>query len=50
MLKYGRGVAIQATPEVGVLEAYAERCIELTAFNDMWGNYEDVVVVLVGKL
>ena len=50
MLKHGRGLAIQAWPETGMLEAYAEICVELTAFNDMWGSYEDEVVVVVGEL
>ena len=49
MLQHGRGVAVQAAPETGLLDAYAEMCVELTAYNDMWGSYEDVVVVVVGK-
>ena len=49
MLKHGRGIAIQATPETGMLAPYAELCVELTAYNDMWGTYEDVVVVVVGE-
>ena len=49
MLQHGRGIAIQASPQTGMLGPYAELCVELTAYNDMWGNYEDVVIVVVGK-
>ena len=49
MLRLRRGAAIQAAPETGVLDAFAELCIELTAYNDMWGCYEDKVNVVVGE-
>ncbi|XP_013414779.1 deleted in lung and esophageal cancer protein 1 [Lingula anatina] len=50
MLRDGKGAAFSIQPSSGVLEPFSELMIEITAFNDMWGHYQDKLVCKVDKL
>ncbi|CAK8688669.1 unnamed protein product [Clavelina lepadiformis] len=42
MLRDGRGLAFAVEPERGFLEPYQSQEINVTAYSDMWGRYNDV--------
>lgn len=50
MLSQGFGAAFVPLPAFGTLAAYSEEIIEVSAFSDMWGQYEDNIICKVGEL
>ncbi|KAL7976456.1 hypothetical protein Chor_008405 [Crotalus horridus] len=44
MLSRGKGAAFHVHPSEGILEAFQELTIEITAYNNMWGHYKDVLI------
>ncbi|KAK3726413.1 hypothetical protein QZH41_019666, partial [Actinostola sp. cb2023] len=49
-LRNGRGAAFVATPSSGELLPFGYQVVEITAYNDMWGDYRDLLVCLVEGL
>ena len=47
MLSQGKGTSFVPMPAVGVLSAFTEDIIEITAYSDMWGQYTDKLVCKV---
>nr|DBA25051.1 TPA: hypothetical protein GDO54_012624 [Pyxicephalus adspersus] len=45
-----KGAAFIAQPSVGVLGPFQQISIDVTAFNNMWGEYSDQLVCTVGDL
>ncbi|NXW97938.1 DLEC1 protein, partial [Larus smithsonianus] len=50
VLSHGKGVAFHIQPSTGTLKAFQQLIIEITAYNDMWGEYWDDLVCKVGDL
>ncbi|NXY73098.1 DLEC1 protein, partial [Glareola pratincola] len=50
VLSHGKGVAFHIQPSTGTLKAFQQLIIEITAYNDMWGEYQDDLVCKVGDL
>ncbi|NXJ03895.1 DLEC1 protein, partial [Odontophorus gujanensis] len=50
MLSHGKGVAFHIQPSSGTLQAFQQLIIEITAYNNMWGEYSDDLVCKVGDL
>uniref|UniRef100_A0A8C3I068 DLEC1 cilia and flagella associated protein n=1 Tax=Chrysemys picta bellii TaxID=8478 RepID=A0A8C3I068_CHRPI len=50
LLSHGRGVAFHAQPSTGTLKAFQQLTIEITAYNNMWGEYHDDLICRVGDL
>ncbi|XP_040551486.1 deleted in lung and esophageal cancer protein 1 isoform X2 [Gallus gallus] len=50
MLSHGKGVAFHVQPSSGTLQAFQQLIIEITAYNNMWGEYSDDLVCKVGDL
>ncbi|NXA30447.1 DLEC1 protein, partial [Ibidorhyncha struthersii] len=50
VLSHGKGVAFHIQPSTGTLKAFQQLIIEITAYNNMWGEYRDVLVCKVGDL
>uniref|UniRef100_A0A8C3SZP0 DLEC1 cilia and flagella associated protein n=1 Tax=Chelydra serpentina TaxID=8475 RepID=A0A8C3SZP0_CHESE len=49
LLSHGRGVAFHAQPSTGTLKAFQQLIIEITAYNNMWGEYHDDLICRVGE-
>ncbi|NXQ91537.1 DLEC1 protein, partial [Nyctibius grandis] len=50
VLSHGKGVAFHIQPSTGTLKAFQQLIIEVTAYNNMWGEYWDDLVCKVGDL
>ncbi|XP_064614552.1 LOW QUALITY PROTEIN: deleted in lung and esophageal cancer protein 1-like [Liolophura sinensis] len=50
MLREGNGAAFLVFPACGEIKPFQEEIIEVTGFSDMWGEYNDNMVVKVGDL
>ncbi|NXJ82494.1 DLEC1 protein, partial [Trogon melanurus] len=50
VLSHGKGVAFHIQPSTGTLKAFQQLIIEITAYNNMWGEYRDDLVCEVGGL
>ncbi|NXL85041.1 DLEC1 protein, partial [Alectura lathami] len=50
VLSHGKGVAFHIQPSSGTLKAFQQLIIEITAYNNMWGEYRDDLVCKVGDL
>ncbi|KFV42248.1 Deleted in lung and esophageal cancer protein 1, partial [Tyto alba] len=50
VLCHGKGVAFHIQPSTGTLKAFQQLIIEITAYNNMWGEYRDDLVCKVGDL
>ncbi|NXC46130.1 DLEC1 protein, partial [Penelope pileata] len=50
VLSHGKGVAFHIQPSSGTLTAFQQLIIEITAYNNMWGEYRDDLVCKVGDL
>ncbi|NXT93698.1 DLEC1 protein, partial [Anhinga rufa] len=50
VLSHGKGVAFHVEPSTGTLKAFQQLIIEITAYNNMWGEYQDDLVCKVGDL
>ncbi|XP_070585983.1 deleted in lung and esophageal cancer protein 1 [Erythrolamprus reginae] len=50
MLSQGKGVAFHVYPTEGILKAFQELIVEITAYNNMWGHYKDVLICKMGEL
>uniref|UniRef100_A0A8C3QGP1 DLEC1 cilia and flagella associated protein n=1 Tax=Cyanoderma ruficeps TaxID=181631 RepID=A0A8C3QGP1_9PASS len=48
LLSEGRGAAFYIQPSTGTLEAFQQLTIEIAAYNNMWGEYQDNLVCKVG--
>ncbi|XP_063159400.1 deleted in lung and esophageal cancer protein 1 [Candoia aspera] len=48
MLSHGKGATFHVHPSKGILKAFQELCVEITAYNNMWGHYEDILLCKVG--
>uniref|UniRef100_A0A8C6IWU7 DLEC1 cilia and flagella associated protein n=1 Tax=Melopsittacus undulatus TaxID=13146 RepID=A0A8C6IWU7_MELUD len=47
LLSHGKGVAFHIQPSTGTLKAFQQLIIEITAYNNMWGEYQDDLVCKV---
>ncbi|NXT20409.1 DLEC1 protein, partial [Syrrhaptes paradoxus] len=50
VLSHGKGVAFHVQPSTGTLKAFQQLIVEITAYNNMWGEYRDDLVCKVGDL
>ncbi|NXG51454.1 DLEC1 protein, partial [Psilopogon haemacephalus] len=50
LLSGGKGAAFHIQPSTGTLKAFQQLIIEITAYNNMWGEYQDDLVCKVGDL
>ncbi|NXS68499.1 DLEC1 protein, partial [Pandion haliaetus] len=50
VLSHGKGVAFHIQPSTGTLKAFQQLIIEITAYNNMWGEYRDDLFCKVGDL
>ncbi|XP_059725514.1 deleted in lung and esophageal cancer protein 1 [Haemorhous mexicanus] len=50
LLSQGKGAAFYIQPSTGTLEAFQQLTIEIAAYNNMWGEYQDNLVCKVGHL
>ncbi|KAM6281413.1 deleted in lung and esophageal cancer protein 1 [Porphyrio hochstetteri] len=50
VLSHGKGVAFHIQPSTGTLKPFQQLRIEITAYNNMWGEYRDDLVCQVGDL
>ncbi|XP_041344774.1 deleted in lung and esophageal cancer protein 1 [Pyrgilauda ruficollis] len=50
LLSQGKGAAFHIQPSTGTLEAFQQLTIEIAAYNNMWGEYQDNLVCKVGDL
>ncbi|NXB92103.1 DLEC1 protein, partial [Vidua chalybeata] len=50
LLSQGKGAAFYIQPSTGILEAFQQFTIEIAAYNNMWGEYQDNLVCKVGDL
>ncbi|NXF77494.1 DLEC1 protein, partial [Sclerurus mexicanus] len=50
VLSQGKGVAFHIQPSTGILKAFQQLSIEIAAYNNMWGEYQDNLVCKVGDL
>ncbi|XP_053116258.1 deleted in lung and esophageal cancer protein 1 isoform X2 [Hemicordylus capensis] len=49
MLSQGKGAAFHVHPSSGILKAFQELVVEITAYNNMWGEYHDILDCKVGE-
>nr|XP_060639346.1 deleted in lung and esophageal cancer protein 1 [Anolis sagrei ordinatus] len=49
MLSHGKGATFHVCPSTGTLKAFEELSVEITAYNNMWGHYEDTLSCKVGE-
>ena len=47
MLKEGKGAAFTTTPSSGILAPFSGELIEVAAYCDMWGEYQDRILCKV---
>lgn len=47
-LSHGKGAAFHVQPSTGTLRAFQQLIVEITAYNNMWGEYRDELVCQVG--
>ncbi|NWV34936.1 DLEC1 protein, partial [Grantiella picta] len=50
LLSQGKGAAFYVQPSTGTLKAFQQLTIEIAAYNNMWGEYQDNLVCKVGHL
>ncbi|XP_071416735.1 deleted in lung and esophageal cancer protein 1 [Pithys albifrons albifrons] len=50
VLSQGKGAAFHIQPSTGILKAFQQLSIEIAAYNNMWGEYQDNLVCKVGDL
>ncbi|XP_054847469.1 deleted in lung and esophageal cancer protein 1 [Eublepharis macularius] len=50
LLSHGKGLAFHVHPSEGTMKAFQELTVEITAYNNMWGEYQDNLVCKVGDL
>ncbi|NWQ80071.1 DLEC1 protein, partial [Columbina picui] len=50
VLSHGKGAAFHVQPSTGTLKAFQQLMVEITAYNNMWGEYQDHLVCKVGDL
>ncbi|XP_050174135.1 deleted in lung and esophageal cancer protein 1 [Myiozetetes cayanensis] len=50
VLSQGKGVAFHIQPSMGTLRAFQQLSIEIAAYNNMWGEYQDNLICKVGDL
>ncbi|XP_072544966.1 deleted in lung and esophageal cancer protein 1 isoform X3 [Salminus brasiliensis] len=50
LLAHGKGAAFFVEPENGTLGPFETAAINITAFSNMWGDYEDHLICKVGDL
>ncbi|NXA88274.1 DLEC1 protein, partial [Melanocharis versteri] len=50
LLCQGKGAAFYIQPSTGTLRAFQQLTIEIAAYNNMWGEYQDNLVCKVGDL
>ncbi|NWW76135.1 DLEC1 protein, partial [Climacteris rufus] len=50
LLSQGKGAAFHIQPSTGTLKAFQQLTIEIAAYNNMWGEYQDNLVCKVGDL
>ncbi|NXE90540.1 DLEC1 protein, partial [Menura novaehollandiae] len=50
LLSHGKGAAFYIQPSTGTLKAFQQLIIEIAAYNNMWGEYQDNLVCKVGDL
>ncbi|TRY94279.1 hypothetical protein DNTS_015456, partial [Danionella cerebrum] len=50
LLSHGRGGTFFIEPNSGILGPFESRTINITAFTDMWGDYQDRLICKVGDL
>ncbi|KAM8810458.1 deleted in lung and esophageal cancer protein 1 [Eudromia elegans] len=50
VLSHGKGAAFHIQPSTGTLKAFQQLIVEITAYNNMWGEYRDELVCKVGDL
>lgn len=48
LLSQGKGAAFCIQPSTGTLKAFQQLTIEIAAYNNMWGEYQDNLVCKVG--
>ena len=49
-LKNNKGLAFLLKPAEGALEPYEIKQIEIVAYNDMWGSYQDTIVLNIAGM
>ncbi|XP_061441720.1 deleted in lung and esophageal cancer protein 1 isoform X2 [Rhineura floridana] len=49
MLSHEKGATFHVHPSAGILKAFQELVVEITAYNNMWGQYEDSLICKVGE-
>nr|XP_028605453.1 deleted in lung and esophageal cancer protein 1 isoform X1 [Podarcis muralis] len=49
MLSHGKGATFHVHPSEGILKAFEELVVNITAYNNMWGQYEDTLICKVGE-
>lgn len=50
LLSDGKGAAFSVQPAAGMLGPFQQLIIDITAYNSMWGDYQDEVICKVGDL
>ncbi|NXG19802.1 DLEC1 protein, partial [Grallaria varia] len=50
VLSHRKGVAFHIQPSMGILKGFQQLSIEIAAYNNMWGKYQDNLVCKVGDL
>ncbi|XP_075068288.1 deleted in lung and esophageal cancer protein 1 isoform X2 [Mixophyes fleayi] len=50
ILSDGKGAAFIPQPSCGTLGPFQQMCIDVTAYNNMWGEYSDRLICAVGDL
>ncbi|KAM4719080.1 deleted in lung and esophageal cancer protein 1 [Anableps anableps] len=50
LLAHGKGAAFLAQPDSGQLGPYETMTVDVTAYNNMWGEYRDHLICKVGDL
>ncbi|NWH79910.1 DLEC1 protein, partial [Piaya cayana] len=48
LLSHGKGAAFHIQPATGTLKAFQKLIVEITAYNNMWGEYWDALLCKVG--
>ncbi|XP_053265484.1 deleted in lung and esophageal cancer protein 1 isoform X3 [Podarcis raffonei] len=49
MLSHGKGATFHVHPSEGILKAFEELVVNITAYNNMWGQYQDTLICKVGE-
>ncbi|XP_077978029.1 deleted in lung and esophageal cancer protein 1-like [Glandiceps talaboti] len=50
VLREGHGAAFVIQPETGILPPFGEQVLEVTAYTDMWGQYNDTLICKIDEL